>query len=493
MRWPIRNQILFPFAAILLVAVAVISLSSAFLAARRSERATLAQLNQVIDTLGRTNFPYSENVLLLMRGLSGAEFVALDDNDNVLETTLPRSDLSGRLLHALPESGDLKSFDGHPTIELGGTHFVAANVAPLNPARAAKLLVLYPETSLKQARTEAALPPLIVGLATLFFMFIAAAWLANRLSNRIRRVQQQVADIAAGEFSTVAAVGPIDEIRDLIASVNTMSDQLQEMQQTIAQTTRAQLLGQLAGGLAHQLRNAVTGARLSIEIHQRRCPATDDDSLDVALRQLRLTEEQVKGLLSVGRPERREPIPSRIDSLVDEIGTLVGPACQHANVEWRCTVAADAEREIPDSESVRTAVLNLVLNAVEATGAGGYVELNVTSATVPEIQKPGFLKKPGFSNVALNRVIFSVIDDGPGPPCELADNMFDLFVTGKSEGVGFGLALAKQAADEQGGELSWNRNNGCTEFRFEIPVVAEQGDSRPATSSKQGNGVPPVL
>mgnify|MGYP006418109419 FL=1 len=481
MRWPIRNQILFPFAAILLVAVAVISLSAAFLAARRSERATLAQLNQVIDTLGRTNFPYSENVLLQMRGLSGAEFVALDADDNVLETTtLPQSKLSGQLLQSLllqslPAGGDLKSFAGHPTIELAGTQYVVATVVPPNPARAQKLLVLYPETSLQQARSEAALPPLIVGVATLFFMVIAAAWMANRLSARIRRVQQQVADIAAGDFSTVEAAGPIDEIRDLIASVNTMSDQLQEMQQTIAQTTRAQLLGQLAGGLAHQLRNAVTGARLAIEIHHRRCPAADDDSLDVALRQLRLTEEQVKGLLSVGRPERRERIPSRIDSLVDEIATLVGPACQHANVEWRCTVAADAERELPDSESVRTAVLNLVLNAVEATGAGGHVELNVTSAA------------------SSNRVIFSVIDDGPGPPGELVDNMFDLFVTGKPEGVGFGLALAKQAADDQRGELTWNRNNGCTEFRFEIPVATEQDDSRLATSSKQGNGFPPVL
>ena len=124
---------------------------------------------------------------------------------------------------------------------------------------------------------------------------------------------------------------------------------------------------------------------------------------------------------------------------------------------------------------MRTAVLNLVLNAVEATGAGGRVELNVTSAA------------------SSNRVIFSVIDDGPGPPGELVDNMFDLFVTGKPEGVGFGLALAKQAADDQRGELTWNRNNGCTEFRFEIPVATEQDDSRLATSSKQGNGFPPVL
>ena len=108
---------------------------------------------------------------------------------------------------------------------------------------------------------------------------------------------------------------------------------------------------------------------------------------------------------------------------------------------------------------MRTAVLNLVLNAVEAAGTGGRVELNVIADA--------------------DRVVFSVIDNGPGPPRELIDNMFELFVTGKPEGVGFGLALAKQAADEQGGQLSWNRTDDRTEFQFEIPVAAEL-DSRAA-------------
>ena len=152
MRWPIRNQILVPFVAILLVAVAVTSLSAAFLAARRSERTTVAQLNQVIDTLGRTNFPYSKNVLLQMRGLSGAEFVALDADDNVLDATLPRSELTGRLPHTLPNRGDLETLAGHATIELGGKRFLVAAVAPPNLARARKLLGWEPPPGTLKSR-----------------------------------------------------------------------------------------------------------------------------------------------------------------------------------------------------------------------------------------------------------------------------------------------------------------------------------------------------
>jgi len=91
MWWPIRNQILVPFAAILLIGVAVIAASSAYLAARRSERTTTQRLNRVIETLGESNFPYSENVLLRMRGLSGAEFAVFDPTSGLeLAATLSR-------------------------------------------------------------------------------------------------------------------------------------------------------------------------------------------------------------------------------------------------------------------------------------------------------------------------------------------------------------------------------------------------------------------
>lgn len=455
MKWPIRNQVLIPVALILLAAVAVTAFSAAFVAARRVELSTVAQLNQVIDTLGRTSFPYSENVLLQMRGLSGAEFVALDERGRIVASTLPQVDdaaigaLTHRVLESRSAENNLATLAGHPAVALSGERYFAATVTRSGPFSARKLLVLYPETSLRTARREATLPPLIVGSVTIVLMLVAVAWLANRLSRRIRSVQRQVADIAAGDFRTVTVTGPADEIRELIASVNTMSARLEEMQQTIARTERARLLGQLAGGLAHQLRNAVTGASLAVQIHQRRCPSIGDDSLEHALRQLQLTEEQVKGLLSLGRAERPAPVPCRLTALIEDVAALVGPACQHGDVRFVHDVAADDFCEVADSQPIRTAVLNLTLNAIEAAGAGGRVELQATADE--------------------DRIAFDVTDTGPGPPQELAAQMFDAFATGKPEGVGLGLALAKQTADEQGGRLEWERRDGVTLFRLSIP------------------------
>src|SRR5437867_12416430 len=85
--WPIRNQILVPFTAVLLVAVAVTSVSSAVLASRRAEQAIVGQLNRMIETLSPSSFPWSRNVLDMMRGLSGAEFVVYDGRPAL--STLP--------------------------------------------------------------------------------------------------------------------------------------------------------------------------------------------------------------------------------------------------------------------------------------------------------------------------------------------------------------------------------------------------------------------
>ena len=449
MWWPIRNQIFIPFALILLAAVTTIAVSAAILAARRSERHTATQLNQVIQTLGESSFPYSQPVLEKMRGLSGAEFVLFDNRKTVLATTLAQTTELDQSFNEVPRHDQSDSLDDYPSLTVAGIRYFASTVQRPSSTDRQTLLVLYPETSLRQARWDAAVPPLAVGLATVLLMVIVSAWLANRFSNRIERIQRQVAAIAEGEFLEVTTGNRHDEIQELVKSVNQMCAQLKHMQQTIRDSERTRLLGQLAGGLAHQLRNAVTGARLAVQIHQKRCEHdARDESLDVALRQLTLTEEQVKGLLSLGKVERRSPVCLAVHQLVDDVAALVGPVCEHAEGAFRSSVTAAASCAVADSEIVRAAVLNLTLNGIEAAGPAGQVDLNVTADA--------------------RHVTFVVTDTGPGPPPEVADSLFDAFVTGKPEGVGLGLALARQIADQSGGSLSWDRESDRTHFRLAI-------------------------
>ena len=200
------------------------------------------------------------------------------------------------------------------------------------------------------------------------------------------------------------------------------------MQQTIRQSERTRLLAQFAAGLAHQLRNSLTGARMSVQLHARRYPAAGGrPDLDVALRQLAMTEEQVKGLLSLGRVESRPPTVCDLRRLLADVAVLVQPACQHARVALERPRGDRPLEVLADAAGLRAAVLNLALNAIEAAGPGGTVRLEAVD---------------GEDEVAIE-----VSDTGPGPPPELADSLCEPFVTSKPEGVGLGLALAQRVAE----------------------------------------------
>ncbi|RUL88015.1 sensor histidine kinase [Tautonia sociabilis] len=454
MRWSIRNQILIPLIVIQGMAVCAITLVTATLAARRSERQVIDRLNGVVEALGHANFPYTESVLARMRGLSGAEFIAYTADGHVAATSFSSLKDTPPPPRSIPQAACLDSLGESPTVLLDGVRYFAVPLPPSARPHSSSLLVLYPETSWRQARREAAAPPLMFGGGSLLLMVAITSWVAQRIGRRIRDVNQQVARIAGGHFEGFDPGRDRDEIADLARSINSMCHQLRDMSRTIQRSERTRLLAQLAAGLAHQMRNSLTGARMSVQLHARRCPIpAGDRSLDVALRQLAMTEEQVKGLLSLGRVESRPPAACDLRRLLRDIALLVGPACEHAKVTL--DVRGDgAPLEVMAEESgLRAAALNLALNAIEAAGRGGSVRLEAICDG--------------------EAVAIEVSDTGPGPPPGLAVSLFEPFTTSKPEGVGLGLALVQQVATRHGGALSWTRAGHETRFRLSLPRVVE--------------------
>ena len=231
-----------------------------------------------------------------MHGLSaGPHFIAYGSDGQPAAASDPelaaqppaRSDLPVRVQERFD------SLNHSPTLAIRGQDHLAASVRPAQVSTPGTvLLVLYPESSWREARWDSAQVPLILGAGALALMAAATIWIAHRLSGRVfHHLEHQVARIAKGDFhELVLDPGPArDEVNDLSRSINQMyAAQLRQMSQTIRQSERTQALAQLAAGMAHQLRNALTGGhRLSIQLHLKRCDdARTDQSMAVALRQL---------------------------------------------------------------------------------------------------------------------------------------------------------------------------------------------------------------
>jgi signal transduction histidine kinase len=459
MRWPLRYQILFPFVGVMLAVVVGVSLLDAYLAARRTQRQIEHQLQAVAQTLLDATFPLTDAVLKQTSGLSGAEFVLTDEQGHVRSASRPDVDYSA--LGASP--ADKNQIHLANSVDVGGDQYfhAAIDVRPRDGQSGPLALhILYPQRELREARWQAAYPPLLVGGALLGVVIVLAIAIAGRLSRPILELRRELSRLVQGEFRPLAVPQRNDELRDLIGSVNMLGDQLDELRRVIKRSERLSLLGQLRGGLAHQLRNSVTGARIAMQLHQRHCTRVDQDSLTVALRQLAITESHLQRFLSAGQtqPPRRETCD--LGQVAGDVVALVTPSCDHRGVRLQLDADCVGAGELSaDAELLRQLLLNLVLNAIEAAGSGGWVRIVVSS-------------EPHAATIR-------VLDSGAGPRHDLVERLFEPFTTGKPEGIGLGLSVAKRIAEAHGGTIRYTRV-GATCFEVQLPrAVAVSEPAQP--------------
>ncbi|HWB11588.1 MAG TPA: HAMP domain-containing sensor histidine kinase [Pirellulales bacterium] len=464
MRWPIRYQILLPFAAAMVLGLLAVSLLSAFLAARRAERQIDEQVRNLGRTLQESSFPMTDSVLDQMHGLTGAAFVLTDAAGKIRAS----SKLAPAHQQVAPVSRWQELRLGK-LIEVDGTRCFVSSLAVASRGREGPLTldIFYPERHWRASRTEAALPPLMIGGVTLVAFIAVATLIAQALGRPIASLQRQVARLAEGDFQTLPLPDRNDELRDLARAINRLAQQLAEMQQAISRAERFALLGQLSGGLAHHLRNDITGARMAVQLHQRHGCHADDESLAVALRQLQLTEQHLQQFLSAGQP--RPPQRTRCDpwEIVQQVAQMLEPTCRHRKVDLDVEDRRDQRNTEQsfleaDPEQLRQALMNLTLNAVEAAGPGGRVRLGLVETAT--------------------HVAARVIDSGPGVPDGLAERLFEPFATRKPEGIGLGLAVARQIAESHGGSLVYRREEDTTCFELAIPKQ-QTGEACPAAQS----------
>jgi signal transduction histidine kinase len=450
MRWRIRTQLLLPV-VLLLAGVAGISLTTAIASAQQARRQIEARLRTVARFLDEEeSFPLNESVLRKLRPLSGAEYLLKMRSGDTL-TSLEIH--PGETVPPGPVAGDWQSLHlGPPVVVHGQTYLCSGLHLHRWPYRGDTLYILYPESLWRDARWEAIWPSLVLGVSLGAASLAIALAQAHRLGRRIHELDRQTRLIAGGDFSPMPLPRRDDEIRDLTRSVNEMAQRLAEFQKTVQVSERLRLLGQVSGGLAHQLRNGLTGARLAVQLYLRETPATTDTSaLEVALRQLTLLETHVKRFLDLGRSESPRSEPCSLTVVVSGAVELLRPQCRHESIEVAWQTPASPLTLTGDAGQLGQLVVNLLGNAIDAAGPGG-------SVTVRAGREGG-------------QLFLEVVDTGPGPPADVAARLFEPFVTSKPEGVGLGLAVARQIAEAHRGRIGWLRREGRTCFRVELPAT----------------------
>jgi signal transduction histidine kinase len=450
MRLSLRYRLLLPL-TLLLAGDAAATWWAADHAARTAEHRLAEQQAAVARTLigGGPTFPITEPVLNSMKGLSGADFLFIHPNRPNLYTRPGPVPDAPENVPALGDEGEEQQLG--PPVVLEGIEYRALRLPfpERHPAQGGSLYILYPESERATAVQDAVRPTLALGVVGGLAAVALTLVIGTGLVRRIRDLDRHTRLIAAGDFRPVPVPGSNDELTDLACSVNDMTRRLAEFQEALQRDERLRVLGQFSGGLAHQLRNAASGAKLALEVFLSENTVTDPEPLQVALRQLARIEGNLRQFLDLGKPPPNANVPCDLVKLVDQSVSLLRPQCQHSGIalEWNPDVPIRVS--VPgDPAQLSHLFGNVIGNAVEAAGPGGSVRIEFT------------LKE--------EEACVEVSDSGKGPPPEIAARLYEPFVTGKEEGIGLGLAVAKQAADAHSATLTWSRRDGWTVFRIQF-------------------------
>jgi signal transduction histidine kinase len=474
MRWRIRSQLLMPL-LLLLVGVLGLSVWMAFAAADHARRQIETRVREVAHIVSEGKFPLAQHhVLLWVKQLSGADYLLVQQKGGRI-STLPV--VPERLPPPEEVSDDWRTLHLGPPLGAGANAYLCSGIRLHRGDNAGDILyIFYPEHLWRDALREAIWPFLVLGGSAGAASVALAIGLGQGLSRRLGELERQTRRIASGDFSPLPLPERHDEIRDLARSINEMAERLAQFQETAQRSERLRLLGQVGGGLAHQLRNGLTGVRLAVQLFVRESAEhTDTSALEVALRQLTLLETNLKRFLDLGRDGDGRCERCSLPALVQEAIELLRPQCRHAGIELRWHPPEDDRIVRGDAGRLGQLILNVLGNAVEAAGPGGVVQVTWSEET------------PFASRLPV--VVLEIRDSGPGPKPEVADRLFEPFVTGKPEGVGLGLAVARQVAEAHGGSIRWDRRDGWTCFRIELPKASERGASAPRAMS-QGADAP---
>ena len=482
----LRYRLLVPLLAVALLASVAVAIVSYTLGDRWAREQVESRFRGIQDTLTNANFPLTGSVIRSIAQLTDTELVALNSDDSARQSSIDLSEqmswdsVNWESINGESIGGDSIPTASHGSIEIEGQRFLARgfSLRTSSGSDGSRVVVLFDDADVRGWRHRAALLPLVTGLSTIVLLTSVVLWMIGRLIGRLSRLQQQVNGIAGGDFGVTIEKVANDEVGMLADSVSQMNQQLGSMWTTLERQQGEKLLHQVAGGLAHQLRNSITGARMAVELHQGDCDHAEE-SLNIAVSQLELTEQHIRRLLLVAAGKQDQDRPKPVDQCVHDVQSAVSTTASHLGVQLNWTIDESASGFIvTDGPSFSAALSNLIFNAMHESAevqvrirpwpeSPNIDQSNIDQSNVNQSN----VNQSNVNQSNINQAIrVDVIDNGNGPPNNVADEIFDPFVTSKPEGLGLGLPLVARSARRLGGTVEWCREHDQTRFTMTLPT-----------------------
>ena len=300
------------------------------------------------------------------------------------------------------------------------------------------------------------------GLGVLMAMVLASGlWLGLILMRGLRHIQRLETRLAQAEDDAVPVLERtgVRELDRIVDGFNRYRLRFEEarahLREAASQRNRDQrlaALGRMTAGIAHEIRNPIAAMRLKAENALAAAPERQADALHTIVGQIDRLEDLVRSLLALVQPVMLAPVAVDLDDWLGQREAAVQDKADARDVDLLRKPLPDGmpAGAVFDPVHLARAIDNLLDNAVRHAARRGQVVLSA-------------LRSPEGA------LLIRVDDDGAGVPKAMYGQLFEPFATGRADGTGLGLALAREVALAHGGDLRHGALNPGTRFELELP------------------------
>ena len=278
-----------------------------------------------------------------------------------------------------------------------------------------------------------------------------------------KKILGPIRDMALQTGSTFQASSQ-NEIASLEQSLGNMkkgydqaNDELTRSRKNLVEAEKMAMVGELAAGVAHTIRNPFTSIKMRMFTLSRSSQLSNDqtEDLKVISEEIDRIDNVVTSFLEFSRPPKIKLEKHDLKEVIQSVGKLMEFKLQGKNAELTYDFQPDLPEVLIDYDRMREALLGLLTNSCEAFVGSGRIVIRTAS---------------GYDPNDGNVVEITVRDDGPGIPETIRDKVTSPFFTTKDEGSGLGLSIVDRIAREHGGKLSILPTNTGTKIRIRLPM-----------------------
>jgi len=243
------------------------------------------------------------------------------------------------------------------------------------------------------------------------------------------------------------------ELRNIVQAVNRMADSRQKLEAELRRDDRLRVMGRVVAGIAHEIRNPLNSIRLTVRLLARRLQKHPEatEPVEIITAEIDRLDTLLKSLLAFRADDPPKIRLQPLQPIIQRTLALVEPHASESGVVLQVDTKHDCEASV-DSNLLQQALMNLLLNAIEASGDHGMVRVAIQPSD-------------GHTEIVVE-------DSGPGLNAEQQERIFEAFYTTKPGGTGLGLAVTKTLLEKMGAgvECSSGTSSGA---RFSVVLPTE--------------------